>query len=163
MTSKYISNVELGRFNLFYRPTQEPVPDYLHLDSLPRLDEVFNHPDVFYTFVFINYPGQKVGHWCLLIKIDDHTFEWFDCLAKPTPQILIDRLNEYANEHDVVVRLSTMKEAVMSRKNWICGKWCMLRVATLPHSPEVFQDALTKFRKVMPLDEIPDLFMNFRI
>lgn len=164
MTTKYISNKELGRFNLFYRPTDYPgIPDYYFLDSLPHLDEIFGHPDVFYTFVFIKYPRSNVGHWCLLIKLDDTNFEWFDCLGKPVPDMLAVRLEEYANDHGIIVDLHGCKKAFMAEDNWICGKWCMFRVMTLPNSLEEFAAKIEQIRDVMEPDELVDFTVNFKI
>lgn len=163
MTSKYISNFELERFNLFYRPTQQATPDLYLINSLPHLDEVFANPDVFYTFVFINYPGKSVGHWCLLIKNSQNEFEWFDCLAQPIPEVLKVRLDEYANDHGIVINLLSYKQPLMHRKNWICGKWCMFRVMTLPNNQEKFQRKLTKLKQVMGLDDLVDFVVNFKI
>lgn len=162
--NKYISNKELARFNLFYRPTTAGnAPDFVFLNSLPPLAEIFQSPDVFYTFVFQEHPGQSVGHWCLLIKIDDKRFEWFDCLAQPVPLQLKERLNEYSGITGRPVSLFSFDEAVMARRNWICGKWCMFRVMTLPRSPEEFQKKLKKLSQVTVLDDLVDFTVNFKI
>ena len=163
MSSKYISNKELGRFNLFYRPTTLPNPDYIMLDELPPLDVIFQDPDVFYTFVFIKYKRKDVGHWCLLIKHSHDDFEWFDCLAKPPPYQLVQRIEEYCDIHNTMVSLLRHREPLMSPDNWICGKWCMFRVMTLPKTPEEFTDKIEQIREVMQPDELVDFTVNFRI
>ena len=164
MSSKYISNRELERFNLFYRPTAPgTAPDFVFLNSLPSLAEIFQNPSVFYTFVFQEHPNKRVGHWCLLIKIDDAHFEWFDCLAQPVPSQLRDRLNEYAEGLGFEIALFSLQEPLMSKTNWICGKWCMFRVMTLPNSPEAFHTKLGRLREVTSLDDLVDFTVNFKI
>ena len=163
MTSKYISNKELGRFNLFYRPTTLPNPDYIKLDELPPLDVIFDDPDVFYAFIFIKYEWRDVGHWCLLIKHAHDHFEWFDCLAKPVPEQLKYRIEEYCQIHDMQVSLFSFSRPLMHRDNWICGKWCMFRVMTLPKTPIEFTEKIEQIEEVMTPDELVDFTVNFRI
>lgn len=163
MSTKYISNNELHRFNLFYRPTSHVIPDYYELHHMPSIDEVFHHADVFYTFVFIRNPKSSIGHWCLLIKYDDSTFEWFDCLNDPIPELLAKNFDDYSNKYNIKLTLHSTNTPFMHRKNWICGKWCMLRVMTLPNNLGKFTKKIAELSKVMKPDDLVDFVVNFKI
>ena len=154
---RYISNRDLARFSIGQRLTGVlPLdPGYHHIDELPPLDVIFEDPEVYYTFIFLENPDNEVGHWVLLIKLSEDKYEYFDCLAKPIPQQV---LNLFAGTSAV---LESCQKALMNRKGIICGKWCMFRVSTLPHSLTDFY-AMFKHWKREP-DELVDFIVNIPI
>lgn len=160
---KLISNFDLNRFNRFLRGNNR-FPTFFHIDELPSIDTMFAE-DVYYVILYQDMLDEDVGHWVTLIKWDENTFEYFDCLGDPVRDQVLDRLNEYSEQHNLKVELIEAKREIMDRDNFICGKWTMFRILTLPKTLKEFYnffDMLTTKRgkkKIHP-DDIVDFVIS---
>lgn len=159
--SKYISDIELERFNTFQRTYDFNEPTYYLMSELPSIDRMFASDDIYYVFLFIENPKSQVGHWTVLIKWSENVFEYFDCLADPTPTELEQRIQEYSDAMDAPTTLITLNKPLMDRKNWICGKWCMFRIMTMPHTLDEMKAFFDKV-SITP-DTLVDFTINLKL
>lgn len=137
---KLISNLDLGRLNLFLRQDNS-LEDYHRISSLPALEELFRG-DRYYAILFKEWPGEAVGHWVLLTKIDEYRYEYFDCLGDPLP----DEVTTLFSGTGKNILLETTSRKLMDPKGTICGKWVMFRLLCFPNSLQTFLKFIDSFR-----------------
>lgn len=150
---RYVNDADLFRFNQFLKG---PGSDVYHEigDGLPSIEEMF--PDhVYYAILFKRNPSSPVGHWVVLIKFSDNTFEYFDCLGQPVPKEVLQRLEEYSPE----VVLHRNSRSLMAPDGVLCGKWVMLRLLALPHPLREFNAFFDRKGKLTP-DQVVNFLIN---
>lgn len=157
-TDKYINDIDLGRFNLFLQGNgSAKARTFYHMDNLPSIEEMF--PDhIYYAILHRKNPGTHVGHWVLLTKFDEGVFEYFDCLGEEMPFELQVILDNYSELNSIPVELIESRRKLMAKTNFICGKWVMFRLMTLPNTLKEFY---TFLGKVTGKKMTPDALVNF--
>lgn len=146
---KYISNFDLGRFNMFLRQN-ESLETFYYINDLPSLEEMFSD-EKYYAILFKQWPGEEIGHWVLLIKFTETRFEYFDCLGDSPPQEVINLLESQGFD----VNLDCTSRKLMDRNGTICGKWCMFRLLCIPNNLQKFLKFIDSFKGK------PDTIVNF--
>lgn len=158
-TDKYIDDLDLSRFNLFQQGNSTAKTFY-YTDDLPPLEDLF--PDhIYYAILHKKNQGSDVGHWVLLVRWDDLTFEYFDCLGDAAPIEVVTMLDNYSELNSQPINLIESGRQLMNRNNFICGKWVMFRIMTLPNTLPQFHkfiDMITAKKKVTA-----DAVVNFMI
>ena len=158
---KYINDVDLRRFNLFLQGNTRAQTFY-YMDDLPSVDTMF--PDKVYSAILHKRnPEGNVGHWTLLIKWDENTFEYFDCLGDRAPIELQNVLDDYSELYSKPLKLHESGRQLMGKHNYICGKWVIFRLMTIPRKLDEFYrffDVLTKGPKGKQKVS-PDAIVNF--
>lgn len=159
-TDKYLNDIDLTRFNAFLQGSTT-TPTFHYVDNLPPLSELF--PDhVYYAILFKKNIGTDIGHWVVLIKWDERTYEYFDCLGTPAPQEVRDILDDFSELTSLPIVLLESGRQLMAKNNFICGKWVIFRLMTIPHSIKAFHnfiDVLTRGKKVRA-DDIVNFIVN---
>jgi hypothetical protein len=134
---KYISDNDISRFNNFLKGPGSDV-FYRIGPDLPPVEEIF-HDHVYYAVLFQENPDSHIGHWVCLIKISENQFEYFDCLGKTVPPEVNNILHDYKERNGLTeLELYSTNRSLMNPKGYICGKWTMLRIMTLPSSLNAF-------------------------
>lgn len=152
--NKYINDSDLHRFNSFLQGDWGNRP-YYDVRDLPPLEELFAGP-IYYAILYLSNPTTAVGHWCVLVKHSEQgEYEYFDCLGLPPPQQVINLFQQAAENKTShrALKLSWLKEPLMSKTGILCGKYVMMRLQTLPNSLDEFYALVKKLSSVM---ESPD-------
>lgn len=152
--SSLISDRDFSRFNQFLR-NGEPGKDFYYLDeTLPSLSELFSGEN-YYAILFKRNPGTEIGHWVTLICIEENShYEYFDCLGKPPPQVIFDRLKGIGK-----VNLDFTQRSLMNVNNSICGRWVFCRLLALPSSLKEFLEFFKKLKGHTP-DQLVSFLFN---
>lgn len=154
-TDKYINDVDLGRFNLFLQGNAQ-VQTFYHVDNLPSIEEMF--PDhIYYAIMYKKNPDSVIGHWVLLLRWSLDVFEYFDCLGSSTPPEVQSILDDYSELNSIPIQLIESRRQLMHKQNYICGKWVIFRLMTIPQSLGQFYSFFDKIKTKMT----PDTLVNF--
>ena len=134
---KYVSDSDISRFNNFLKGPGSDV-FYRVGPDMPMIEEIF-HDHVYYTVLFKENTDSPVGHWVCLIKISETQFEYFDCLGNSVPMEVGALLRDYKDRNGLPeIELYSTDRSLMAPTGYICGKWTMLRIMTLPSSLKEF-------------------------
>lgn len=158
-TDKYINDLDLTRFNLFQLGNNSGKTFY-DTDDLPPLEELFQD-HVHYAILHKKNPGTEVGHWVLLVRWSDTTFEYFDCLGFRAPLEVMAMLDDYSELHSQPLTLIESGRQLMNINNFICGKWVMFRIMTLPNDLNTFYKFIDRITsKKVSADTVVNFMIN---
>ena len=117
------------------------------------LERIFGNR--YFTVIFLTNPNSQIGHFTLLSHISDTELEFFDPLANPVPPLI----NQLCQVNQM--RLITNQIAVQSKKSFVCGKWVLSRILSIPTPLQDFINIYTQRKKFSP-DEMVDRLFIFK-
>ena len=97
---------------------------------------------------------QNIGHFTLLSLLDEKTVEFFDSLAGEIPEIVKD----FALHNNLSIK--SLKNPLQSKKSYICAKYCISRMQSLPLSLKNYEDLLRNHKVLSPDEIIHFLYKN---
>ena len=136
---------------IFESSSRDIVNSVLHLDVLEgmnyNLDQIFQNR--YSIILFLPHPVEEIGHFVLLTHLDNSSLEYFDSFANPpSPQV-----QELAKRNGMKIVKSS--EKLQHEKSFICGKYCILRMKSLPTPLSDFIKILSQ-NKVFSPDQVVD-------
>lgn len=155
---RYISDDDLDRFTRFLNIDRDVIRLERDIVSFSDVESLFNDTNSYFTVLFKENPdpNKPIGHWTCLIKHDDETYEYFDCLGDPVPPNILEAIADGYG----VSRLDVLTKPLMKRDEIICGKWVISRILAAPSSLREYFSFFTEKVKGMNPDEVIDLLFN---
>lgn len=146
---KYISNKDLEDFTRYLGDFDNFLFFEEDIGNGISIDDLFNG-DNYFAILFKKNPHSEIGHWTCMIKWDDYQYEYFDCLAEPPAQNILN---------SVMIKggtLEVLTKPLMHHEGIICGKWVISRISSIPTSLKEY----TKFFKSISKKYSPDSVIN---
>lgn len=139
--------------NVFQNHVKDIGNSVRHIDEIVslnyNLENIFSSRFSIIIFLPNNDPSINVGHFVLLSHLDDDTLEYFDSFAQEVPEII----QELAKRNDLKIRINKVK--LQNEKSFVCAKYCLLRMQSLPTHLNDFIKILKSNRELTP-DQIVD-------
>ena len=138
----------------------------MHVEFIEELDynlsNIFNKN--FSVILFIKSPAfdetlpndveGNIGHFVLLSQLTDNKLEYFDSLAGEIPEI-VKKLADI-NRMEII----SMSKPLQTRESYICAKYCISRMQSLPLSLTLYQNLLRNHKTMSPDEIIHNLYKN---
>lgn len=154
-------------YNFLSNPSIDLNTQVLNIEFLKQnfnsFDEIFKNN--YSIILFIPNPKQnegenlnledQIGHFTLFTNFDDENVEFFDSFAKEPPSIIKEICQRFNKN------LILNKTKLQSDKSYICAKYCLARMQSLPTSLKVFTKIL-RSSKYSPDYIINNLYVNKR-
>lgn len=153
-------------YNFLTNPSIDLQSQVLHINFLSQNFESFD--DIFKTnysiIIFIPSPTfdeslghdnpNNIGHFTLLTNFDDKNIEFFDSFGKEPPSV-IKNLCEKFDKH-----LITNNIQLQGNNTYICAKYCLSRMQSLPTPLKDYVKILKSADKLTPDYIINNLYNN---
>lgn len=97
---------------------------------------------------------SNIGHFVLLSLLTQNIIEYFDSLAGPIPDLVL----KFAEVNQLEIK--SMKSPLQGRKSYICAKYCISRMQSLPLSLSKYTDILQNHKTLSPDQIIHSLYKN---
>lgn len=138
-------------YNIFSNYNLNKENSVLKLEALRELNfdlkRIFKERISVILFLTNPDPSNPIGHYVLLSWLKDDLLEYFDSFANKPPNDVL----ELAKINEMKLRISTKK--LQDDSSNYCGKYCVLRMKSIPSHLEDFQNSLLYNTKMTP-DEI---------
>ena len=138
---------------IFVSSSRDVVNSVLHIDVIEgfdfNLDKIFQNRYSIILFLPNPDPNDEVGHFVLITHLDNENLEYFDSFGN-NPQVQVEEL---ARRNGMKVVKSSVK--LQNEKSFICGKYCILRLRSLPTPLNEFIKILSK-NEVFSPDQLVD-------
>ena len=154
----YISDLDIDRFSRFLNISKDVIRYESDIKNFSDIDSLFEDTNSYFAVLFKsnNDPNDPVGHWTCLLKHDEQTYEYFDCLGDPVPDNIIEAVAEGYG----VEKLFSLTKPLMDRDGIICGKWVISRILAAKSSLEEYYNFFTKNITGKKPDDVINFLFN---